>query len=85
MADVCDIGAVVQVFRDAALSVTGKQLGELGADSAFDALGIDSVDTIEIVVEMERTLDLRFDDRDIGSVRTLGDVAALVTRMRAPH
>jgi acyl carrier protein len=85
MADVNEVGAVMQVFRDAAFSVTGKQLGELGADSAFDALGIDSVDTIEIVVEMERTLELRFDDRDLGAVRTLGDVAALVARKRAPR
>lgn len=82
MSDVSELGSVVKVFRDATLFVTGKKLGELGADSAFDALGIDSVDTIEIVVEMERTLELRFDDRDIGSVRTLGDVAALVARMK---
>lgn len=74
---------VVQVFRDAALSVTGKELGAATTESAFEDLGIDSVDSIEIVVEMERVLDLRFEDRDIASLRTLGDVAALVARLRS--
>jgi acyl carrier protein len=77
-----EIAAVAQLFRDAALRVTGKELGELGAQSSFDELGIDSVDSIEIVVEMEQALGLRFDDADLATVRTLGDVAALVARLR---
>ncbi len=77
------LAAVTKVFREATTRVTGKELGELSAESSFDALGIDSVDSIEIVVDMEQTLELRFEDRDLGAVRTLGDVANLVARMRS--
>lgn len=76
------LAAVTLAFRAATLRVTGRELGDLNAQSSFDDLGIDSVDSIEIVVDMEEALDLRFDDRDLGSVRTLGDVATVVGRMR---
>ena len=43
-------------------------------DSLRDDLGLDSLQTIELVYEVESAFDLQIPDEDFGRLRTIGDV-----------
>jgi len=43
-------------------------------DSLRDDLGLDSLQTIELVYEVESTFDIQIPDEDFGRLRTIGDV-----------
>jgi acyl carrier protein len=43
-------------------------------DSLRDDLGLDSLQTIELVYQVESTFDIQIPDEDFGRLRTIGDV-----------
>ncbi len=45
-------------------------------DSLRDDLGLDSLQTIELVYQVESTFDIQIPDEDFGRLQTIGDVAA---------
>lgn len=45
-----------------------------------DDLGADSLDTVEIAMEVEEEFDVEFPDVDFDGVRTVDDLASLVLR-----
>lgn len=71
-----------------ALSPTGKvalavgqHFGEqVGQARSFDALGADSLDLLEIVMDIEDLCDVDLFHEDLGSLKTVGDLTALVER-----
>ena len=55
-----------------------KQLGvnaeEVTDDASFvDDLGADSLDTVELVMELEKEFDIEIPDEDASNMRTVGD------------
>ena len=44
-------------------------------DSLRDDLGLDSLQTIELVYQVESTFDIQIPDEDFGRLQTIGDVA----------
>jgi acyl carrier protein len=44
----------------------------------FDDLGADSLDSIELVLEIEKRVDIELTDEDIDSIRTVKDLIQLV-------
>ena len=55
-------------------------------DSLRDDLGLDSLQTIELVYEVETAFDLQIPDEDFGRLRTIGDVVTyLVERTGLRH
>jgi acyl carrier protein len=55
-------------------------------DSLRDDLGLDSLQTIELVYEVETAFDLQIPDEDFGRLRTIGDVVTyLVERTGLLH
>ncbi len=46
-------------------------------DSVLTDLGLDSLDLVEIVLEIEEALGVEFDNDEILTLRTVGDVKAL--------
>ncbi len=56
-------------------SLKGK---ELTMDSTFKDVGIDSIDLVEIVFEMEEELGVTFEDEDLMNLKTVADLVALV-------
>ena len=55
-------------------------------DSLRDDLGLDSLQTIELVYEVETAFDLQIPDEDFGRLRTIGDVVTyLVERTELLH
>ena len=63
------------------------QLPELDPDAPLVDYGLDSVRSIELIVEMESLFDVQISDEEAASMRTLRDVAAKVASLpvRAGH
>jgi acyl carrier protein len=47
----------------------------------FRDLGLDSMQAMEIVLEIERKLDVSISEQDLRSIRSLGDALKLVERL----
>ena len=47
-------------------------------------LGADSLDLIEIVMSVEEEYEIAITDNDAAACRTVGDLASLIERLRAP-
>jgi len=55
-------------------------------DSLRDDLGLDSLQTIELVYQVESEFDLQIPDEDFGRLRTIGDVVTyLLERIGSTH
>ena len=52
-------------------------------DSTFDSLAIDSLDKINISFEVEEAFDIEIPDEALGTLKTVGDVAAGVRKILA--
>ncbi len=68
-----DIAAkVIAVLADH----TGRDASELGLDTTFESLGIDSLETVEMVMELEEELDteLELDQK----VATIGELVKFI-------
>lgn len=53
----------------------GKTLTE---DSVFTELGIDSIDLVDLVFQMEEKLGITFEDDELTEIKTVGDLIKLV-------
>lgn len=51
---------------------------ELTVDSDFKSLGIDSLDLVDLVFQMEEALDVQFEDEELLEIKTVGDLIKLV-------
>lgn len=60
---------VIDVIADS-LDMDAEELGE---EAAFDELGADSFDLLEMVTALEEEFDVRCDDSVLTEVRTVGD------------
>ena len=50
----------------------------LKEEDNLSALGLDSLDLVEVMLEIEDTLNIEFDSDEIQEVKTLGDVIKLI-------
>ncbi|WP_041138936.1 acyl carrier protein [Beduini massiliensis] len=57
----------------------GKTLTE---ESNFKDLGIDSLDLVDLVFQMEEALDVQFEDEELLTIKTVGDLIHLVEAKR---
>ena len=51
---------------------------ELTLESTFKDLGIDSLDLVDLVFELEEELGVTFEDDELAGLKTCGDVVALI-------
>jgi acyl carrier protein len=51
-------------------------------DDLFDALGIDSLQALDLLTELENRYDIEIPDYELQDVRTFDDLAELVERRR---
>lgn len=54
-------------------------------DRFIDDLGFDSLDQIEMVMEMESEFDIEIADEDAEKVQTVADAVALIQRIVTPN
>ena len=58
-------------------------VSKLNEDDKLTALGLDSLDLVELMLEIEEALGIEFESSEIGEVATLGDVLKLIeTKMK---
>ncbi len=53
-------------------------VSSLKEEDKLTALGLDSLDLVEVMLEIEDQLHIEFDSNEIGEVSTLGDVLKLI-------
>ena len=58
-------------------------VSNLKEEDSLSSLGLDSLDLVEVMLEIEDQLHIEFDSDEIGEVTTLGDVLKLIeTKMK---
>ena len=74
---------IIHLFKEAAMEVDNKELGDITVDTEIATLGLDSVMTMEVIGVLEEKLDARFPDEDLATLRRVGDLTALVRKVAA--
>jgi acyl carrier protein len=74
---------IIELFRAAVLEVDNKKLGELNNTTQLSSLGLDSVQTMEVIGAMEERLNVQFPDEDLATLKSIGDLTRLVQRLAA--
>jgi acyl carrier protein len=53
------------------------------AEASLAALGLDSLDGLRVVAAVEKRFGVVIEEREIGAIRTMGDILAIVRRHAA--
>ena len=71
-------GDILQIIAD----YKGLSVGEVKPDQSFEDLGIDSLDAIDIIYEIEDKygIDIPQEALDLQNTKTVGDVMAVVQK-----
>ena len=72
---------IIQLFKAAVYEVDQKQLGLVTTDTEIAQLGLDSVATMEVIGTLEEKLSLRFPDEELATLKSVGDLTALIRRV----
>lgn len=56
---------------------------ELTLDSSFRDLGIDSLDLVDLVFELEEEIGIEFEDEELMSITTVKDLLTLIDKKTA--
>lgn len=59
----------------------GKKAKKIDADSVLTKIGLSSFDVVNLVCTFEDRFNIEIPDREIATVRTVGDVAAVVKKL----
>lgn len=76
-------GAPPVQVRDLVANVCGLGAGELGSESQLDALGIDSLMTIELESELALVLDIQLPQHAVANCATVSDIECLCEGLRS--
>ncbi len=65
--------------------VSEYSMGEVKAtpEASLESLGLDSLDTIEVVMEIEEEYDINIHDEEYENVKTVQDIIDLIERRMA--
>jgi acyl carrier protein len=72
---------IIQLFKAAVYEVDQKQLGAVTVETQIAQLGLDSVATMEVIGALEEKLSVRFPDEELATLKSVGDLTALVRRV----
>lgn len=65
------------------LSKRGVDVSKLKEDDSLQELGLDSLDLVEVMLEIEDALNVEFSSNEITSLNTVKDVAELINSKKA--
>ncbi len=72
--------AIIDIIKDILVEKLELDPEKLTEDATFDGLGIDSLDLVELICELEDKLDIDFGDPE--GLSTLGDVARYIEGLK---
>lgn len=70
----------LDAVRHEVAKYTGAEPGEIQPDDRFEDLGIDSLDAVGIIADLEDEFEVEVPDADLRGIRTVGDAVAVVRR-----
>lgn len=70
------------IVRTAIAEVAGMKPDEINLDDTFEHLALDSIDIVECVMWVEDDAEIHIDDDQIETLRTVGDLIAMVEKLR---
>ena len=81
MGDACcpACGSLLVWFRDR-LSATELLDSRLPLDASLETLGVDSLDLVELVMDLEEEFDVSIPDEEAGQIQTVGDAIRYLRR-----
>ncbi|AEM68581.1 acyl carrier protein [Mycoplasma putrefaciens] len=56
--------------------------GAITQNSEFKKMGLDSLDLMDLIVELEDTLDIRIDDEQLLSLKTISDLLQVIQELK---
>jgi acyl carrier protein len=59
---------------EAVARVAKRQTAEVRLESSFDDLGMDSLDRITLLFELEQTFDISIPETEVQGIQTVGDI-----------
>ena len=68
-----DIEAVEDKVKNAIAGVLGVDRAKVVPEASFDDLGADSLDTVELVMQLEEDFDVEIPDEDAQNIKTVKD------------
>ncbi|OGQ89817.1 MAG: hypothetical protein A2289_14580 [Deltaproteobacteria bacterium RIFOXYA12_FULL_58_15] len=74
---------IMDLFKQAIWEVDQKQLDDLELNHQISSLGIDSVAMLEVIGFLEDELEIHLPDEMLANVKTVGDLAMAVSKVRA--
>jgi acyl carrier protein len=63
----------------------GVPEGDVAPDATFEALGLDSLDVVELTLVLEEATGIKLEDEELEDVRTVQDAVDKVSEKRAGH
>ena len=72
---------IIEMFKAAVFEVDNKKVENLTTATELSALGLDSVQTMEVIGTMEEKLNVQFPDEDLATLKSVGDLTALVKKL----
>ena len=74
---------LLETFRTTLAAAFSVPPYEITPDATFEALGLDSLDVVELTLVLEDKVGVKLGDEDLEGVRTVGDAIAKVQERRA--
>jgi acyl carrier protein len=74
---------LLKTFTDLLMSEFDVPAEEISADATFEALGLDSLDIVDLTMALEDRTGVKLGDEDLEQVRTVGDAIAKVAERQA--
>ena len=81
--DTADIEA--KVIQFIATKVENLDISTISRASKFDELGLDSMDTIQLLFDAEDNFGINFDSEEAKSFTTVGDIIAYIEKHQSPE
>jgi acyl carrier protein len=74
-------GEIADVVLETVANQLNKKVGEIDAGASLKDLGADSLDAVEIVMNLEDHFDVNIDDDKIEGIKTLGQFVEIVAEL----
>lgn len=74
---------IIEMFKAAVFEVDAKRVDHITVQTEIASLGLDSVQTMEVIGSIEEKLNVQFPDEDLETMRNVGDLTRLIQRLKS--
>lgn len=73
---------IFETVREMVVDRFGVQEDKVSREMTFEDLGADSLDVVELVMELEDQFNIQFDDERIEQLANIGDAVAYISELK---